>query len=212
MIQNDNELEEFVITEDEWIHYEGINNLLAPFEEATVRISGSSYPTIQTVIPIYDKLTMITMLEFKEKEHTSGLVKKAAAAGKKKLQKYYDKTTNYHDIATVLDPRLKLEFFKRENFKKEYVSCVKDTYEIFKKTLFQIYQINLCYFHYRFNRLYEKNYKSFQDEVPNCQKSNSTESSIFDSIYDTTISIENRVENYLTTKCEHRSTDPLLFW
>ena len=52
MIQNDNELEEFVITEDEWIHYEGINNLLATFEEATVRISGSSYPTIQTVIPI----------------------------------------------------------------------------------------------------------------------------------------------------------------
>ena len=126
IIQNDNELEEFVITEEEWIYYEGINNLLAPFEEATVRISGSSYPTIQTVIPIYDKL--ITMLEFKEKDNTSDLVKKAATAGKNKLQKYYDKTTNYHDIATVLDPRLKLEFFKRKNFKREYVSSVNETY------------------------------------------------------------------------------------
>ena len=67
-------------------------------------------------------------------------------------------------------------------------------------------------FHYRFNRLKEKNYKSFQDDVPNFQKSNSTEASIFDSIYDTTISMKNEVENYLITKCEHQSTDPLLCW
>ena len=38
---------------------------------------------------------------------------------------------------------------------------------------------------------------SFEDEVPNSQKSNYNESSIFDSIYDTTISIENEAENYL---------------
>lgn len=68
------------------------------------------------------------MLEFKEKDNTSDLVKKAATAGKNKLQKYYDKTTNYPDIATVLDPRLKLEFFKRKNFKREYVSSVNETY------------------------------------------------------------------------------------
>jgi hypothetical protein len=68
------------------------------------------------------------MLEFKEKDNLSGLVKKAATAGKNKLQIYYDKTTNYHDIATVLDPRLKLEFFKRQNFKRIYVSSVNETY------------------------------------------------------------------------------------
>jgi hypothetical protein len=55
------------------------------------------------------------------------LVKKATA-GKNKLQKYYDKTTNYHDIATVLDSLLKLEFFKRENSKKEYVNSVNVTH------------------------------------------------------------------------------------
>jgi hypothetical protein len=69
------------------------------------------------------------MLEFKEKDNTS------EKDGKKKLQKYYDKTTNYHDkttnyhdIASVLDPRLKLEFFQRENFKKEYVNTVNETH------------------------------------------------------------------------------------
>ena len=69
MINSDPELEEFLITEEEWIYYETINNILAPFEEATIRISGSNYPTLQTVIPIYDKL--INFLDSKETEITS---------------------------------------------------------------------------------------------------------------------------------------------
>ncbi len=60
--------------------------------------------------------------------------------------------------------------------------------------------------------MYEMNYMSFEDKVKNSQKSNYNESSIFDSIYDTAISIENEAENYLTSICEHRSTDPILFW
>ena len=35
MINSDPELEEFLITEGEWIYYETISNILAPFEEAT---------------------------------------------------------------------------------------------------------------------------------------------------------------------------------
>ena len=66
MIDSDSELKEFVITDEEWIHYESINNLLAPFEEANVWASGSNYPTIQTVILIYDEL-----MESKEIQTTS---------------------------------------------------------------------------------------------------------------------------------------------
>ncbi len=145
IIQNDNELAELLITEEECIYYEGINNLLTPFEKATVRLSGSSYLTTQTVKPIYDKL--ITMFEFKEKDNTSDLVKKAATAGKNQFQKYYDKTTNYHDIETVLDPRLKLEFFKRKNLKESISAVFMKRFKIFYLKL--IKSINEIFYRFK---------------------------------------------------------------
>ncbi len=96
---------------------------MEPFDYATKLLSGSRYPTIETVIPIYDKL--ITLFEIKEKDR-SLIIRKAATAGKEKLAKYYDMTTNYHDIATVLDPRLKLVFFQKEKYLNTYIKSVKE--------------------------------------------------------------------------------------
>ena len=53
------------------------------------------------------------------------------------MTKYYDKTTKYHDISTVLDPRFKLEYFKTKKFDKNFITALKtalteihDAYEL----------------------------------------------------------------------------------
>ncbi len=98
-----------------WDKYKELKRFLQPFYESTVLISGSSYPTLIIVLPIFDKL-LSHLKEYESKE----IIKKCALNIEEKLLKY--KTELNNDIvifASILDPRLKLEFFeKRDNFKK----------------------------------------------------------------------------------------------
>jgi hypothetical protein len=63
------------------------------------------------VVPIYNIL--LTNLESKyNQEESSAFLADAAKAAYCKLNKYYDISSELCTIATVLDPRLKLKFYK----------------------------------------------------------------------------------------------------
>jgi hypothetical protein len=50
------EFKYFEFKEIDWLIYENLNDILQPFKEATEIISGSTYATTSTVIPVYDNL------------------------------------------------------------------------------------------------------------------------------------------------------------
>jgi len=50
------------------------------------------------------------------------------------LQKYYDKTSTIHDIAVVLEPRFKLEYYKKNKFGKKFIDDLKTAVKDFLST------------------------------------------------------------------------------
>ena len=76
-------------------------------------MSSSSYPTLSMVIPLYN--TLIDHTEdyaFKEED---SLIKTAATNSRTKLLNYYNKTNDTCIIVTILDPRLKMDYYNDDS-------------------------------------------------------------------------------------------------
>lgn len=114
----DNETSSFVqITEQHWKNFSDILDVLEPLKSATEIMSGDSYPSLNMVVPAYvaimahlerfssggDGGSMYTESDFKIDASKAALMK---------LAKYYDISSELCTIATVLDPRLKLDFYR----------------------------------------------------------------------------------------------------
>ncbi|CAB4462980.1 unnamed protein product [Rhizophagus irregularis] len=84
------------------------------FVQTTKILSTAKYPMLSSSIPIYNYL--IDGLEaYCEDLGSSKDIVIAVKAGLEKLEFYYEKsdeTTMYYTIATVLDPRFKLEYYE----------------------------------------------------------------------------------------------------
>ena len=113
----DKEEESFVqVTEEHWKNFTDILDVLEPLKSATEIMSGDSYPSLNMVVPAYvaimdhleglssggDGGSMYTESDFKIDASKAALMK---------LAKYYDISSELCTIATVLDPRLKLDFY-----------------------------------------------------------------------------------------------------
>jgi hypothetical protein len=66
-----------------------------------------------------------------EKEKIKKSIKKAAKCCREKLLKYYNKTNNAYLIAVILDPRLKMQYFKDEEWDDELITKINQKY-VFK--------------------------------------------------------------------------------
>ena len=108
------------ITEGHWKNLSDILHVLEPFKKATELLSGDSYPSLNMVVPCYVLLmnhlqrlsscndggtSMYTESDFKVDASKAALMK---------LNKYYDISSELCTIATVLDPRHKLDFYKAD--------------------------------------------------------------------------------------------------
>lgn len=76
-------------------------------------ISSSSYPTLSTVIPLYNFLLDHTE-NFMINNDESSFIHKAATKCYEKLLEYYNKTNDICIVVTILDPRLKMEYYENE--------------------------------------------------------------------------------------------------
>jgi hAT family C-terminal dimerisation region/Domain of unknown function (DUF4413) len=106
------------VTDEHWENFQVICDLLEPLRDATEVLSGQHYPTLSMVVPVYNVL--LNHLEAKctsnEPDPTlyaeTANLADAAKAAYSKLNKYYDISSELCTMATVLDPRLKLQFYK----------------------------------------------------------------------------------------------------
>jgi hypothetical protein len=139
--------------DDEWTELEKVKLFLEKFKEITVLMSGSSYPTLSMLIPLYNALIDHMedyMFEDEDEnenknedenegddENGSGdeesIIKKAATNGREKLLQYYNKTNDACIIVTILDPRLKMEYYNDETWNDDQRK------EIRKKLIFLIF-------------------------------------------------------------------------
>lgn len=90
---------------------EEIYDFLQPFAVATRHMEGCRYPTLSTVIPLYNKLLDLVE-DWAADENKSMITRKAADNAREKMTEYYDKLTEIYTVATALDPRLKLAYFQ----------------------------------------------------------------------------------------------------
>jgi len=122
-----------MITEEIWVKLKQIKNFLEIFKEVTVIMSGSFYPTLSMTIPLYNILIdhvedVIGNEDIQEidediEENNSEnevewnqIIKEAAKKSRTKLLEYYNKTNNTYLISTILDPRLKFQYYKDQKW------------------------------------------------------------------------------------------------
>lgn len=134
------DLEKDKLSDLEWMELRKVKDLLAPFEQWTQYGQGRNSPqgSISTVLLGMDML--LSHLEKAKMENLLGSepLKRAIEAAWSKLDYYYQLTDSapVYGIAIVLDPRLKLDYFKRK-WKADWIVELKRKlqreYEEYKK-------------------------------------------------------------------------------
>ncbi len=106
-------------------------------------MSGFTYSTLSITIPYYNFLIdhIEDIIDNKKKNNENNEsddnnenennnenneLKQAAKVCKNKLLEYYNKTNNTYLIATILDPRLKLEYYQNNNWRNELIDNIKN--------------------------------------------------------------------------------------
>ena len=122
-----------MITEEMWVKLKQIKNFLEIFKEVTVIMLGSFYPTLSMTIPLYnilidhvedvigneDDQEIDENIEENNSENEvewNQIIKEAAKKSRTKLVEYYNKTNNTYLISTILDPRLKFQYYKDQKW------------------------------------------------------------------------------------------------
>jgi hypothetical protein len=86
-------------------------------------MSSSTYLTLSMTIPLYN--TLIDHIEDTVgKNNIKLIIREAASICKDKLLQYYNKTNETYLVATVLDPRLKLQYYKDNNWEEDLLDDI----------------------------------------------------------------------------------------
>ena len=117
-------MENYIFTENDWNIFVQICIFFKPFKEVTTIMLGSTYPTFLMTVPRYNSFVnyiedIITMGDSEQ------IIYDAAKEYKTKLLEYYNKINNVCLIATVLDPRLKLRYYRDNNWDDDLISNIQ---------------------------------------------------------------------------------------
>ena len=108
----------------EWDIISHLVKIFTVFSNATKFLSGTRYPTLWSTLPYFSVL--MGRLEKLISSERNATIKKACNEAWLLLRKYYTRTDSHsvYAIATILDPRMKLEGFKVQGWKKEDIEYV----------------------------------------------------------------------------------------
>ncbi|CAB5217378.1 unnamed protein product [Rhizophagus irregularis] len=133
---SDQNLRALSINEEEWVRLSEIEELLKCFAKATKQICGETYPTLSYAIPIYNIL-LNKLEDFRDTPNRFENGKEAAINAINKLKEYYNKTdTTLYTVSLILDPRLKLEYMKDNEWEKCWIDKTKNDVSEIYNTLY----------------------------------------------------------------------------
>jgi hypothetical protein len=118
------DLTNYRLTDREWQLLERVLPLLAAFETATDYLCTDAHPTLNTAVLAYDFLLkeLDDYCNSCEGGEAPGTIKAATKAAIKKLKRYYTMTgAEVYAVATVLDPRLKLQYYRNHGWEEERI-------------------------------------------------------------------------------------------
>ncbi|CAB4386258.1 unnamed protein product [Rhizophagus irregularis] len=152
---NDRDLKKYLLTENQWAELEKIKDFLFLFKEVTTIMSGFTYPTLSATIPLYNILInhvenvigdvnvigdeneeVIEDVDDESEANSSNnnenewsqIIKNAAKICRLKLLEYYNKTNYSYLISTILDPRLKLQYYKDNEWGDELINDIQQKF------------------------------------------------------------------------------------
>ncbi|GBC28488.2 ribonuclease H-like protein [Rhizophagus irregularis DAOM 181602=DAOM 197198] len=126
----EHDLKKFLISSNEWDIIEELCRIFEKFYKATEYMSMSKYITLSSSVPMYNMiLEHIENLldENHEKYCHYPEIRDAITKGYEKLKLYYSKTddSQLYTIATILDPRLKLNYYKKQQWEQKFIDSAK---------------------------------------------------------------------------------------
>ena len=125
----DDELRPLLLTENEWDIVAEICELLQEFEDATEVMYASKHPALTGAILMYNALTD-SCEDFADVYTGTEAVREAVDAAKAKLCVYYaEADAAVYPIATIIDPRVRLTYYEREEWEEEWVCKAKAAIE-----------------------------------------------------------------------------------
>jgi hAT family C-terminal dimerisation region len=130
-------LNSYIVCESEWNILKKVQILLRKFHQVTLRASQSNDSTISGYIPTFHWL-MDSIDDFKK--NNEGSLQNAAAVARQKLMKYLPtiQTSPVTFIATILDPKLKLNYFKEQKYSNRDLKKIKDTFSSAFKSHYEL--------------------------------------------------------------------------
>ncbi|KAF5324122.1 hypothetical protein D9619_011280 [Psilocybe cf. subviscida] len=127
-------LRKYELDDNEWLIATKLRDTLKIFKHATLFFSRGNTPSLSKVIPAMDHIDA-TLATTMDDMTVPPSIRAAVAIGKRTLNKYYNKTdhTEVYQIAMVLDPQHKLEYFTKAGWEQEWINAarniVRDEYD-----------------------------------------------------------------------------------
>ena len=123
-----------LLPEESWVRLSQINYYLKKFQLVSVKMCGDMYPTLSMAVPFYNSL--LTHIEkFGELTRPApdavevDILHNAVIASYGKIVDYYNITSDYYTIATVLDPRVKLMIYEEGIQRENVFRMVNNTFK-----------------------------------------------------------------------------------
>ena len=117
-------LRPYLLSEEDWNLIQRLKGILGIFVKATEHLSGSTYPTLSSQLPYFAILSSRlekVVYDLRQTDPDSDLCQAVNQAWIK-LNQYHRQTTSSQSIATILDPRCKLQTFRHLGWKDEWVT------------------------------------------------------------------------------------------
>ena len=194
-------LQKFRISPEEWALLQHLKDILDIFVKATEHLSGSTYPTLSMQLPYFSVLAA-RLESIVDQERIAGSIFHAACdASWKKLDDYHSKTGSAQSIATILDPRCKIQAVKNLGWQLQWINEAETAIQ----------------------RVYQDQYAPpplSGHSTPSPPPVSSQSSSSFHEDYMTTVFTSSQgeiqsmseVEIYLEEKVELAGVDPIEWW
>ncbi|KAF7776710.1 hypothetical protein Agabi119p4_5103 [Agaricus bisporus var. burnettii] len=202
LLNDEDELNDYQLNKTEWSLADELCNALKVFKEATLFASRDT-TSVAAIIPAMDRIHSLLSAQTTTSKFSSVVVA-ALRAGMKTFERYHNKTniSEVYRIATVLNPRHKLQYFKQsgreEGWIEESRAMVKIQWEASYASADTVTQVR------------NSTQVDLEPEQRN-KDQNMFDFDFFDTSPMSDTAAQDELEHYLSTNAEP-VTDPIEWW